>query len=866
MTLKTGTRLGSYEILGALGAGGMGEVYRARDTRLGREAAIKVLPSAFARDSESLRRFEHEARTASALNHPNIVTVYEVGSADSVAFMAMELIEGRSLREMLTGEPLPVRKILEIGAQIAEALAAAHGRGLVHRDVKPQNLMVTPEGRVKILDFGLAKRIGPASAGPDDPTSVRSLGSSLTGPGAILGTVGYMSPEQVRGEAADFRSDQFSLGVVLYEMASGKRAFDRGSAIETLTAVLRDEPSPLEAANPALPAPLCWVVERCLSKDPEARYASTRDLAWDLKSLWDHLSRSSGKGVAALPAARRRSAARPAMIALAVAAAAALALYAGLRWGRTPPPLFQPVTFHRGTVSSARFAPDGTTVIYAAAWEGDPFRLFRKAAESSDSRALELPDANLLSVSRSGEVAATVGYRIVPPGRVVGTLVQAPLEGGAPREIASGVIFADWAPNGRDLAVVRSDSGKAVLEFPIGVKLYETSGSVSYPRVSPKGDLVAFLDHPIPDDNRGTVAVIDRSGRKRTLTPTWAAAEGLAWHPSGDEIWFGATPHGYSRAVHAVTLAGKTRVVVRAPGKLTLHDISPDGRVLVTRETWRIGIFARPPGEPAERDVSWLDESLLTDLSDDGARILFTQVGGTVDSAYAGFLRRVNEKNPMRVGDGFARALSPDGSLVLSIMPTDPPELYARPTGSGQPRRIVPKGLNSFQSASWFPDGKRILVAGTEPGHGMRLYVCDLESGGTRAITPEGIFLPGYQGIPISPDGLSVAAIMPDGQMGIVSAEGGPGRPIPDAPVGSAPIGWTANGQFLLISRLDEVPAQVFRVDVRTGRSELWKTLVPSDPAGVLGFPSIRVTPDGSGYAYSFLRILSELYVVDGLK
>ncbi len=870
MPLKAGTRLGPYEVVSALGAGAMGEVYRARDSRLGREAAIKVLPAAYSSDPESLRRFEHEARAASALNHPNIVTVYDIGSVDSVSYIAMELVEGRSLRDLLSDGQLPLRKILEIGSQIAEGLAAAHAKGLVHRDLKPQNLMVTKEGHVKILDFGLAKLASPASLGSGSDDMAQTAERSLTTPGTILGTVGYMSPEQARGEPADSRSDQFSLGVILYEMASGKRAFDRGSAIETLSAILRDEPTPLEAADPRLPGPFCWVVERCLAKEAATRYESTRDLAWDLKGLWAHLSHPSGALSAAASAAPRRSTLRRALMAAGAVAAAALAAFAVARWRRAPePPVFDALTFRRGTIWSARFAPDGRTVIYAAAWEGAPFRLFQKGPESATSRPLDFPEANLLSVSRSGEIAAAVRFRVVPPGGVtLGTLVRAPLLGGAPREIEEDVLFADWSPDGKDLAVVRSVAGKTVLEFPIGKKLYETDGLATHLRVSPKGELVAFLDHPTAGDNRGSVALIDRAGKKRTLSGDWAAIEGLAWHPRGEEIWISGTREQQAHAVYAVSLSGKTRVVARAPGNLTIQDVSPDGRALVTRNSSPIGIVARPRGAPAERDLSWLDASLLTDLSPDGEKLLFTQFGRTVGALYTGFLRGVNDPTPMRLGDGYSQGLSPDGSRVVSIVGFAPPQLHLLPTGAtgaGQPTRVSPRGLSLVWWADWFPDGKRLVLAGAEPGHGMRLYACDPADGQTRALTPEGILVDHYQGIPMSPDGKRMAALLPDRRLGVFPAEGGQGQPIPDLPVGQVPISWTPDGESLLVFRMDESPAQVLRVDVATGKRELWRTVALSDPTGVHGFPSIRVTPDKSVYAYSYARFLSELYAVDGL-
>jgi dipeptidyl aminopeptidase/acylaminoacyl peptidase len=508
-------------------------------------------------------------------------------------------------------------------------------------------------------------------------------------------------------------------------------------------------------------------------------------------------------------------------------------------------------------------------VLYAAAWDGDPFRLYRKGPHSAASVALEFPDANLLAVSRNGQLAASLRPRpMLPGGMTMGTLALAPLEGGAPREVQTDVLYADWSPDGNELAVVRLDGGKTVLEFPVGKKIYETEGLLTYPRVSPKGDLVAVLDHPTRIDDRGTVAVIDRQGRKRTISSEWATEQGLAWHPGGEEIWFGAAPFREPHAIHAVTLSGESRVVVRAPGDLILLDVGAGGRALVTRESWRLGIMVRATGERPERDVSWLDSALLTGLSADGRRLLFTQFGPSVDSAYEGYVRRLDEASPMLLGEGFAQALSSDGSLVLSMRPVAPPELYVRPTGAGagQPRRIVPRGLEILAWASWFPDGKRIVVAGTEPGHGVRLYACDSESGETRAITPEGVLVDHYQGFPVSLDGARVAAVLADGHLAVFSTGGaGEGRPIPNLAPGAVPVAWSADGR-LFVYRLQELPARVLRVDTVTGASEQVTELQVTDAAGVHGFPSVRLTADGQTCAYSYFRALSELYEVEGLK
>src|SRR6202521_2100011 len=282
MALAPGTKLGSYEIIAPLGCGGMGEVYRALDTHLGRCVAIKILPAAFSADWDRLHRFEEEARSASALNHPNIVTIHELGQDGSTHYIAMELVEGKTLRDLLASGPLPMRKAIEIAAQVAEGLTKAHEAGIAHRDLKPKNLMVSDDGFVKILDFGLAKLASPIES---------DICATSTTPGLVMGTVGYMSPEQASGDnRLDFRSDQFSFGLVLYEMVTGKRAFQRSTAAETLVAILREQPEPIATQNRDAPAPLCWVIERCLAKEPDKRYVSTRDLARELAAIRDCLS------------------------------------------------------------------------------------------------------------------------------------------------------------------------------------------------------------------------------------------------------------------------------------------------------------------------------------------------------------------------------------------------------------------------------------------------------------------------------------------------------------------------------------------------------------------------------------------------
>ena len=411
MTLSAGTRLGPYEILAPIGAGGMGEVYKARDERLKRDVAIKVLPAELAADPERRTRFEREARAASALSHPNILTIYDIGAANQTVYIAMELIEGGTLKDLTASGPVPIRKFLELATQIAEGLSAAHAAGIVHRDLKPANVMVSKHGYAKILDFGLAKLVTPES---DEVSGLQTAAGDATRPGMVMGTVGYMSPEQASGRPTDFRSDQFSFGSILYEMATGKRAFERGTTAETLTAIIREEPEPVSQLNARIPAPVRWLVERCLSKDPEDRFGTTKDLARDLAAVRDHLSEAPVSaevtGQHAAPVKTRRGLG-PVLVAAAVVAAAVgiAAFVAGKKAGHTAPPSFRQLTFQRGSIHSARFAPDEQTVLYSASWEGRPAEIFASRLDSPESRPFGLKHADVFSISRSGEMAVSLG-------------------------------------------------------------------------------------------------------------------------------------------------------------------------------------------------------------------------------------------------------------------------------------------------------------------------------------------------------------------------------------------------------------------------------------------------------------------------
>jgi serine/threonine protein kinase/Tol biopolymer transport system component len=854
MSLTAGTRLGPYEILSPLGAGGMGEVYRARDTRLGREVAVKVLLPEVSGDESRRFRFEQEARSASALNHPNIVTVYDVGSVDSTIYLAMELVEGRTLREMLAEGPLPSRKMLDVAVQVAEGLSKAHEAGLVHRDLKPENLIVSKDGFVKILDFGLAKLTEPTST---EGLSVMQTvaGAPGTVPGTVMGTVGYMSPEQASGRSVDYRSDQFSFGSILYELATGKRAFHRNTGAETLTAIIREEPEPVGQANPRVPAPVRWIVERCLAKEPEERFASTKDLARDLRSLRDHLSETSVSEV--IPAALPRSRGLPAWL----VPVAALLLGAVLGIGAfkiivgstsVSNTRMQRLTFKRGTVVSARFAPDGRSVVYAAAWEGKPVEIYTTRPESPESRALGLPPATLLAVSPAGELAISLGWRPVLGWESLGTLARVALDGGAPREILENVMEADWSPDGKDLAVVREAGNSRRLEYPIGKVLYETVGWISHPRVSPDGKLVAVTDHPQRGDNLGRVLVLDTSGKKRLEGPD--AGTGLAWSKDGKEVWYSGATLG------AVSLSGKDRNVANFMGFTTLEDVSRDGRVLLSRANWRREIVALAPGETEARNLTWLDWSFPTAISTDGKTVLFDEQNLP---AYMAYLRKTDGSPAVLLGKYHSIDLSPDGKWAL-VSDQAAKQLTVLPTGPGQPRTL-PNGGLAYQGSLFFPDGRRILSAANEPGRGSRLYVQDVDGSKPRPISPEGVTLPANVGC-ISPDARTIAALGPDRRIMLYPAEPGEPRPAPGLRPDELSIRWTADGHAIWAFRQNEVPAKIYRVDITTGVRSLWKELTPPDPAGVLTMGPILMTADGKSYVYSYRRTLDELFMVEGLR
>ncbi|HKD16946.1 MAG TPA: protein kinase [Thermoanaerobaculia bacterium] len=859
MTLSAGTKLGPYEILAPIGAGGMGEVFRARDPRLGREVAIKVLPASFSQDADRLKRFEQEARSASALNHPNIVTIHEIGSVNGTSYMAMELIEGASLRELLASGPLPAKRLLDVAVQIAEGLAKAHGAGIVHRDLKPENVMVTKDGFVKLLDFGLAKLF----VAPEDRASgVATAIQQETTPGTVMGTVGYMSPEQASGRPVDFRSDQFAFGSILYEMATGQRAFQKGTGAQTLAAIIQDEPEPVAQINPRAPAPLRWIVERCLAKDPDERYVSTRDLARDLKSVREHLQEmtsSASGGTAVVEPARRRSWAAPLLIAGLVLAAVG-GLFVGRRTAVVSQPTFQRLTFQRGTVYAARFGPDGQTVYYSAKWSGGEPRIYSLRPGIPESSPLSVPPAKLLALSSAGELAILVEprpYRFTIP---LGTLARVPLTGGVPKEVLQDVTEADWAPGGSDLAVVHHASGKDRLEYPIGKVLYETAGWIQDPRFSRDGRRIAFIDHPGADDGGG-VAFVDLAGKKTDLVSGFATIQGLAWSADGREVWFTAARTGIQREIFAVDPSGRLRLVRTMQGTPALLDLAASS-ALVTEDDYRSGTFVFLQGQNDPKDLGWFDWTSDRGLTPDGQQFLFDESGEGGGPNGSVYLRPTDGSAAVRLGDGTAQALSPDGTYALTRTTSEPQHFVVVPVKAGQPHVFPPDSFGQVTYGAFFPDGFRFAFEAHAPGHGGRLYVQALSGGPATPVSAEGI---NSGRLFVSPDARWIAALGPDRRIHLYPTGGGSPTELPSSKAGDNPSGWTADGRGIYVSG-GGIPCRIDVIDIATGARTHVRDLVPADDAGMNSRGATRVTPDGRTMTLGFNRILSTLYWIRDLK
>jgi len=853
--------LGHYRVEEKIGSGGMGEVYRASDDRLGREVALKILKPELAKDPDRLRRFEQEARAAAALSHPNIVAIYDIGLHDGAPYIVSELLEGETLRHRLVRGPISPRQTADYGQQIAQGLVAAHQKHIVHRDLKPENIFITRDGRVKILDFGIAKLTIPETAG-DEGRGDRSIETltTQTRAGAILGTASYMSPEQVRGKPVDHRSDIFSLGAILYEMLTGKRAFKRDSDMDTMLAVLQDDPAEVTVEGSISPA-FEQIVRHCLEKEPENRFQSMRDLGFALSTV---SANTTSRQFIPLWALRKRLRKWVPWLAAALLLAATGVLV-GVGLKRAPSPVYRRITFERGTVYSARFSPDGQGILYGASWNGHPLQLYSSVGDSPLARPLGLFSASLLAVSRTNELALVLHGSPDRREFIGGVLAQAPLAGGTPRELLEGVRAADWSPGG-DLAVVHFSENQSRLEFPIGRVLYQSAGWINHLRFSPDGKQIAFMDHPAPWDDRGSVWVTDLSGRRTILASGWESEDGLAWSPTGREVWFTAVENSSTtRALWAVDLSGRTRRILTVPGDFTLQDLAADGRVLVTVDTERTAMEWAGAEKSDVRNLSWYDWSIAKDISPDGQWVLFEESSEPVGPNYAVAIRKIDGSPPIRLGEGTAGGLSPDGKRALAVSIGSPPHMSVLPIGPGRAQQIYVPQLERLETggAQFLPDGKHVVVSGNEPGHAGRSFVLDLAGGAPRPVTPEGT-----RGGLVSPNGKYLVGAGADRKPMLYPIEGGDAIPVrlPSAERHYDIARWSSDGKALFVYLQGEIPLHVYRFDLATATMTLLRELTPTDRAGVVTISPVVTTPTGSEFAYSYLQSLSVLYVISGLR
>ena len=726
----------------------MGEVYRARDDRLGRDVAVKILPAAFSHDEERFRRFQQEARAAGQLNHPNIMTVYDVGEHDGSPYLVCELLDGETLRERLEGRPLAARKVVEYAAQIAHGLAAAHDRGIVHRDLKPENVFVTKTGHVKILDFGLAKLV------PGFPAGEAGVTGEATQAGVVLGTPSYMAPEQARGAPADHRSDIFSLGAILYEMLSGLHPFRRGTVADTMSAILRDEPHELPA-DLAVPAALDRVVRHCLEKEPAARFQSARDLAFALEVP------SSGPyppTTEITPRSARSRSLRVALGLVALASAGAIGALLGSR-AATPRPRddvrVNRLTDAAGLEEFPAISPDGRSVAFTAAAEGKRHIFVRLIAGGSP-----------LQITRGGvdhqfprwspDSSAIVYFSPAAPGEMRGTLWEVSALGGAPRRIADSLGGGtDVGADGR-LAFFRLVEGRLQLvTAPRDASSFDVVAqfpAVTYyfsPRWSPDGQWIAYQRG---DGIRFDVFVVAaRGGEPRQLTHDNSIISGLAWTPDGSGIVYSSSSSDTMpylptmRLRHVRVTDGQVRWVTSGEASYIYPDVARSGAIAVSRmrlesNIWKFGTA----GTPAEnvRDAVQITRQtghVLTPSASPGDRevVFLSDSGGHANlwviNTENGELRQITHERDPNVAVGVP-VWSPDGRSIAFVYSKGNTGLtfgawLVSPDGSNL-RNAANPGLGP----AWSPDG-RWMYYSTRGGVGSDIVMKKIPVDGGAAVT-----------------------------------------------------------------------------------------------------------------------------------
>ena len=884
-SVAPGTRLGPYEVLSPLGAGAMGEVWKARDTRLDREVAVKLLPPSFASSPDRIARFAREARVLAQLRHPGIAAVHAFEEIDGHPILVMELAEGETLARRIADGPLLPGDAIAIARQIAEALEEAHEKGIVHRDLKPGNVKVSPKGRVKLLDFGLAKAWAAepgSSAGQEDSVTMASRATEETeetAQGLILGTAAYMPPEQARGLPVDRRADIWAFGVVLFEMLTGSRLFVGETVSDVLVAVMTRDPdwSLLPAGTPA---GVVRLLRRCLARDARQRLHDIADARIELSDPDGAAAYRSAASEPAVPlspvdsgrakaprapAPLRSRLRRGALVLVLVATAAAVSAFAVHRMSGKEPPVFRNITWSHGDVFSARLAPDGQNVVYSAAFDGRPLALYSARLDAIESRPLDLPAGDVVGISREADMALLVGRHNVGSWKRVGTLAQASLSGGSPRPVLEEVFDADIAPDGQSFAVVRAAAPGQQLEFPIGRVVHRSRGWISHPRISADGRKVAFLDHDVDGDDLGSVSLFSGEGPALRLSPQLDYAQGLAWSPSGDEIWGTSYRVEEGTLLQAFSPSHLPRILMRVPSTARILDMAPDGRILMTYDDTHVELEGRLAGDTALRSYSWWRASFVTGLSNDGALFAGDGAMTLAQGGNAAFYRRAGNAAPVRLGAGSSAGVSPDGSRVfLTPAASRGTRLRSVPTGPGEPRDYdlapVESMISGTRVLSFSSDGARLAFVGAAPGSDLRGYLLETGSGGPpRAATPEGV-----DEVLLSPDGRTVAGVARGKGVWLFPAGTGEGRSLAGSETGDLPVAWESSSRALFVWDR-RIPLRVFRVDLATGERKPALSVEPRDPNGVL-YGHVRFAPDLAHFLFRFRRHTSYLAVVGGVR
>jgi eukaryotic-like serine/threonine-protein kinase len=864
MALSSGTKLGPYEIQSLLGAGGMGEVYRARDTRLGRDVAIKILPPHLSSNPDLRERFEREARAISSLNHPRICTLHDIGHQDGISFLVMEYLEGESLAERLKKGQLSLKEALKVGMEVSEALEVAHRAAITHRDLKPGNIMLTKSG-AKLMDFGLAKAavVGAEAASVNAPllSAAKTLSgpsplSPLTTAGQVIGTIQYMSPEQIEGKPADARSDLFALGAVLYEMATGKRPFEGKSQISVASAILEKDPPPISTIEPLTPTAFEHVVSACLAKDPDDRIQTAHDVRLGLK-LAAAEATSHAAATAIVPKSGLALTVLPWVIAVIILAAIGTFFLINRD---TPQVQYTNVTYRQGILQAARFSQDEQTIVYSGEWEGKPPQIAVSRMGSPESRLLGLPSATIAAISSSDELAVLEGCEFVFLVDCGGTLATVSLSGGSPRAIAEHVAFADWSPDGKQLAISVFSAEGTRLESPPGHLLYQQkAGWFSHPKFSPDGSMIAFGNHPIVNYDDGAIEIVDLTGKRTILSKGWISLEGLDWSPNGKEIWFAGarlSEHsGWAGAIHAVSMSGKERTLLLLPS-VRLHDVTQNGRVLLSHESWRRQLVGRFPDDNDEHPYSWLDNTAPTAISADGRSISFFEAGEVyyIEGDRLAYYRRTDGSPAVRLGRG-AATISPDGKSVL--VDGRDSKLVLQPIGPGEAKQLPTPGLVAFEHSVWSDDGRTIAYEAQTTQNGWNVYTQRVE-GGTPVLVKTG----GRFATPtLSPDGRTLALREEQGGISLYHADGSAHVSVKGALTSEFPVRFANGGKSLLVADPTGRELVVTLIDLVSGRRELWKRFNTD-----VRESTIVVTPDLKYYAYSKPNYSSDLYILSGLR